>query len=242
MIDPNKLSIVDWEWWFTLKILEKTDITDAELVELLGNKRITRIQNLQLAKKEEEYERLKPAWFDSALVPQSAKKKREKAQSTDNVEQLQWMHDNVSYNSDGTMNIIKLNTTFCEDISWTGQTSNREEAKQLAESKWYRLGSDYNDCDSKDIKEDSDWYKVINIFSNGKWDTLEGMKLFRDMAWCNNRYWTATPHKDKNWDIVSGVARTRTLHENPCSSACAYAGYVNRVCGFKDSIATREAG
>ena len=41
--------------------------------------------------------------------------------------------------------------------------------------------SDYNTCDD-DKKEQTDRYKVINIFSNGNGDTVEGMKLFRDMA------------------------------------------------------------
>ena len=27
--------------------------------------------------------------------------------------------------------------------------------------------TDYNDCDTDDEKKNSDWYKVIHIFSNG---------------------------------------------------------------------------
>ena len=54
MVNPNTFSIEDWEKWFTLKILEKTDITDADLLDILGDKRIARIQELQLAKKIEQ--------------------------------------------------------------------------------------------------------------------------------------------------------------------------------------------
>jgi hypothetical protein len=147
---------------------------------------------------------------------------------------LQWIQNNVSYNFDWTMNILKLHKTFCEDLSWTEQKCNWEEAKQLAESKWYALPSDYNDCDSDEVKQGSDWYKVINIFSNGHWDTREGIECFRDIAWCNSRYWTTTPYKDEKWKSVSGVARSRSLSKASCSRCWNYARYSGRVCGFKD--------
>jgi hypothetical protein len=41
--------------------LEKTDITDAEFVEILGNDRIAKMQKLQLDKEREQYEKLRPA-------------------------------------------------------------------------------------------------------------------------------------------------------------------------------------
>jgi hypothetical protein len=44
------------------------------------------------------------------------------------------------------------------------------------------LLSDYNDYDSVEAKEQSDWYKVLNIFSNGKGDTVEAMELFRNIS------------------------------------------------------------
>jgi hypothetical protein len=63
----------------------------------------------------EKYEALKPAGFEYA--PQSAKAKWEELAKTKKVEKLQWIHDNVSYNSDYTINIFALKKTFCEDIS-----------------------------------------------------------------------------------------------------------------------------
>lgn len=98
-----------------MKISEKIDITDKELADVLSEQNISRIQELKLAKKKEQYEKLKPAGFEHA--PDSAKQKRQELSNSDNVEKLQWTHDNVSYNSDHTMNIITLKKTLCEDIS-----------------------------------------------------------------------------------------------------------------------------
>ncbi len=184
------------------------------------------------AEKENKYFSLRPTWFDDA--PQSAKQKRKELVKKEDTEKMQWMHDNVSYNGDHTMNIIKLKKTFCEEVSWTGQRCNWKEAKTLAESKWYELPTDYNECDSQGIKKNSDWYKVINIFSDGEWDTVEGMELFRDLAGCNSRYWTATPYKNEKWKIVSGVARIRILFKDTCCSYWHYTDSYSRVCGFKD--------
>jgi hypothetical protein len=39
------------------------------------------------------------------------------------------------------------------------------DAKKLATHKCYKLMTDYNDTDTEEIKKQSDWYKVINLFS-----------------------------------------------------------------------------
>ncbi|MFA7717962.1 MAG: hypothetical protein WC875_04570 [Candidatus Absconditabacterales bacterium] len=238
MADPNKFSVEDGEQGFTLKVSEKTDITDAELVDILGNERIAGLQKLQLAKKKEQYESLKPAGFDDA--PESVKAKWEKYKNTDNLEKLQWIHDNVSYNADHTMNIIKLKKTFCEDISGQNKRFTWEQAQELEKTNagGYKLMSDYNGCDA-DKKEQTDRYKVINIFSNGNGDTVEGMVLFKDMAGCNDRYWTTTPYKDENGTEVKGVALIRRLSKDGCNRTWDDAGNSGlglRVCGFKDSM------
>ena len=157
--------------------------------------------------------------------------------NSDSVEKLQWIHDNISYNTDSTINIIKLNKTFCEDISWQNKRFTWKQAQELEKINawWYKLMSDYNTCDD-DKKEQTDWYKLINIFSNGNWDTVEGMKLFRDMAWCNDRYWTATLYKNGNWIEDKGVGLGRRLGKYYCNRGWGYTGYSFRVCGFKDSM------
>ena len=213
--------------------------TEQQLAELLlkhpkNENILIKMKELQLAERKEQFEKLKPAWFDYA--PKSVKERWEEYKNTDNLEKLQWIHDNVSYNSDHTMNILKLKKTFCEDVSWTGQRCGWEEAKQLATSKWYTLGTDYNNCDSDEVKHDSDWYKVINIFSNGNGDTAEAMELFRDITWCNSRYWTATEYKNDKWEKLEGVFRGRGLGESGCGRDWSSTGYNGRVCGFKDSM------
>jgi len=72
---------------------------------------------------------LKPAGFEFA--PESAKQKREELKNTDNVEKLQWIHDNVSYNADHTMNILKLEKTFCENISGQDKSFTFAQAQKL---------------------------------------------------------------------------------------------------------------
>ena len=220
--------------------------TKEELIESLSDLPdsdgiIKAIQEKKLANKREQYKILKPAWFDDA--PESAKKKWEEYKNTDNLEMLQWLHDNVSWNANHTMNILKLNKTFCKDISWTGKIGHWKDAKKLAKSRWYTLPTDYNDCDPDEVKHDSDWYKMINIFSNGNWDTTQGMELFSDMAWCNdrnNRYWTATAYKyedwhvskDKNWYI--STVRCRKLGKGNCERRWSYTYHSRLVCGRKD--------
>lgn len=219
------------------EIIEQIITTDTELIETLlameySDNFATNFQKSYLRKKSEQYEKLLPVWFDYA--PELAKEKRKELENTNNLEKLQWIHDNVSYNPDHSMNIIKLNKTFCEDVSWTSKAYNWEDAKQLAASKWYTLGTDYNDCDSDEVKQNSDWYKVINIFSNGNWDTAGGMKFFRDMAWCDSRYWTATKYKNEKWKESSFVTRKRKLSEYGCNRNWDYTNSICRVCGFKN--------
>lgn len=238
--------IESWaEWWAVLKfhqVLNKQDIIDI-LSKLPSKDReeiLKKFQNenteIEWADKAEEYESLKPAGFDYA--PQSAKAKWEELAKVKNVEKLQWIHDNVSYNADHTMNILKLKKTFCEDISGKNSSFTFAEAQKLEKTNagWYKLLTDYNDTDSDQEKKQSDWYRLIDLFSWNNWDTVEWMKFFRDMAWCNNRYWTATQYKDEKWKIVKGVARYRTLYESHCTSYCYHTHFNNRVCGFKDSM------
>ena len=235
MEDIKKLSGSPEDGWFVINTWGKDEITAKDLANILSVEDLSEIQKIQLAKKREQYEELKPAWFKHA--PESATAKWEEYTNTDKLEKLQWIHDNVSYNADSTMNIIKLDKTFCEDISGQNKKFSWELAKELENTNtgWYKLMTDYNNCPS-DKKEQTDWYKVINIFSNGNGDTVEGMELFRDMAWCNGRYWTPTAYKKSNWIEVSGVALFRKLDKYDCNSYWLNSSYFYRVCGFKDSM------
>ncbi|MCX6822929.1 MAG: hypothetical protein NTX91_02935 [candidate division SR1 bacterium] len=236
MDEKNKLSIVDGKEGVIIsngvdnQITTTTDEILVRLVERIDSDQLlAKFQELQLTKKREQYEKLQPVGFKDA--PTSAKEKWEEYKDTDNLEKLQWIHDNVSYNADHTMNIIKLKKTFCEDVSGIRKRCNWEDAKQLAESKGYGLGSDYNDGDSQETKESSDWYRVINLFNNGKGDTVEGMERFRDMAGCNDRYRTATGYTDNN---LKGAARYRKLYKGRCDRYWMNTDIKGRIGGFKD--------
>jgi len=241
----SKLSIKSTNQW--LHIFRSAELwenyqsvigTREELIDALlemsdSDEILAKLQEKKLEKKKEQYEKLQPVWFEYA--PQSAIKKREELKNSDNVEKMKWLQNNVSYNADHTINIIFLKKTFCEDISWQNKSFNFAQAQELEKINawWYSLMTDYNDCDTDDEKKNSDWYKVIHIFSNGNWDTIEGMKLFRDMTWCNNRYWTATEYKNDKWEKIKGVVRYRDLNKNYCNSYWYNTNYYNRVCGFK---------
>jgi hypothetical protein len=185
---------------------------------------------------EAQYKTLQPKWFDYA--PLSMKQKRKELKNTDNVEKLQWIHDNVSYNADSTINILKLNKTFCEDISWQNKHFKFKQAQELERNNiwWYKLMTDYHPTDSDQEKIQTDWYKVINVFSDGQWDTVEGMQFFRDMSWCNGRYWTATTYKNDKWKKLKSVARFRTLYKHGCGAGWDGTDYDYRVCGLKDAM------
>lgn len=187
--------------------------------------------------KESKYVELQPTGFTNA--PQSAKQKRQELVDEEDTEKLKWIHDNVSYNTDHTMNIIKLKKTFCEDVSWQDKIFTWEQAKELEKNNtgWYKLMTDYNNCDA-DKKEQTDWYKVINIFSNGNGDIVEGRELFRDMAWCNYRYWTATVYKGENWVENNDLVLTRYLFLKDLYKHWSRTYNDFRVCGLKDMNVT----
>jgi len=233
-----------FSWPIILLTLTKKQVQEA-LSELPPKDReeiLAEYQNKQnntwaeKVEKGEQYEQLKPAGFEHA--PQSAKQKWKELADSKNVEKLQWIHENVSYNADHTMNILKLKKTFCEDISGQNEYFTFAQAQKLGKTNawWYKLMTDYNDTDSDQKKMQTDRYKVINIFSWDNGDTYEWMCMFRDMAGCNSRYWTATPYKDEKWKIVKGVVRSRLLYKIYCSRDWYHTNYCYRVCGFKDSM------
>lgn len=224
-----------WEKYNEGIVGTREEIIDALLELSDSDKFLEKFQEKQSAKEKAPYEKFKPLWFDDA--PESAKAKWEEYKNTNNLQKLQWIHDNVSYNPDSTMNIIKLNKTFCEDISWQDKRFTWEQAKELEKTNagWYKLMTDYNNCDA-DKKEKTDWYKVINIFSNGNGDIVEGRELFRDMAWCNDRYWTATVYKDENWVENNDLALTRYLFLKDLYKHWSYTSNDFRLCGLKDSM------
>ncbi len=241
MADLKKLSIESWEKWVVISkcVGNQTPITRQELVDVLADYSdidglFRDVQKRKLANKREKYEELIPAGFKNA--PTSVKKKWEELKNTDDAETMKWIQDNISYNADHTMNILKLKKTFCEDISGQNKRFTFEQAQELSKQTGYTLMTDYNNIDIEEEKTQTDWYQVINIFSQGNGDTPQWMVMFRDMAWCDDIYWTATPYKDKNWNELKGVVCDRTLVKSTFNSSCSNTDTHNRVCGFKDSM------
>lgn len=186
----------------------------------------------------EQYKKLQPIWFEHA--PKSAKQRWKELVDSNNVEKLQWICDNVSYNADHTLNILKLKKTFCKDVSSQYQSFTFSQAQKLEKTNawWYKLMTDYNETDTEQEKMQTDWYKLINLFSWNNGDTYEWIEFFRDMTWCDNRYWTATKHKNYKWEEVKDVVLLRKLHKSKCKCSRYWgnANTNNRVCGFKDSM------
>ncbi len=251
MADLKKLSIESWEKWVVISkwIDNQVKATDDELVDALAempnsDKLLADVQKRKLANKREKYKELIPAGFEYA--PESAKQKWEELKNTDDAETMKWIQDNVSYNSDHTMNILKLKKTFCGDISWQNKKFTFEQAQELSKQTWYTLMTDYNDTDTEEEKTQTDWYKVINIFSKNKWNDVSNVRwfyLFADMSWYNGRCWTATLYKDENWKEVKVLVRNMQNVMKLESSFIVQSGRgrdnvngIYGVCGIKDSI------
>lgn len=232
--DPQWLNISrSSELWDSRRsvIATREELIDALLEMHDSDKLLADVQEKKLAKKKEQYKQLQPIWFRYA--PKSAQKKRKELETADDLEKIEWLKSIISYNRDHTINILPVHKTFCKDISRKGQEYNWIDAKELAESEWYELGSDYNDSDSPDVKKSSDWYTVVNVFSNGNWDTVEGRGWFRDMTWCHDRYWTATKYKNEKWEESGDLVCNRILNKFNCMRHYKYINLKNLVCGFK---------
>lgn len=234
MEDLNKLSIESWEQWFTLKVSENTEITDKELLDTLVNmpdsdKFLAKFQELQLAKKREQYEKLQPAGFEHA--PEKAKKYRQELKDADDVEQMKYLSTILTYNQDNTVGLPTIKETFCADLAWW-RSMNRKDSVYLAKSKWYHLLSDLNACDSETTKQSTDWYRLEKLF----WKYSKVWALFCMLGFDNNRYWTATKYKNEKWEELEGVVRDRLLNKDGCHRGWDYTINNYRVCGFKDSM------
>ena len=236
MAGLKKLDISTWNEWLVISkwVNHQINVTENELVDAILNMPSSNdlLAKIQMEKKE-RYVMFQPEWFHNA--PKSAQEKREKLKNT---KWISIFDNNISYNTDWTLNIIKLNMTFSEDISWSGDKLYWEEAKEFVQSKWYRLGSDYGFYDSPEIRKSSDRYKVINEFSDGKWDIEVGREFFRDMAWCDGQYWTDTPYRDQEWVVQEDTVLQRMFDNTICDRfKCDTKKTILYVCGWKNMVA-----
>lgn len=169
-------------------------------------------KTLSESKNEWLYDSLKPA--GSEYAPWLKEKWREITQTSD-IKVLQWLNDNISYNSDGTINIISLNITICKDISGKWVKINKWDLRRSIMKRniewkeeylvWeYKLMTSPDNTFSKKENQNTDWYQVLNALSWGQWDTIESKKLFKNISWFDNKYWTATYHQGGDSQYFNG--------------------------------------
>lgn len=241
MPDTNNILTQKWEnGWVVVTYNEvQISLTKKDIVGILlasgdDERIITELQEKKLMNKKEQYKSLQPKWFENAS--EIAKRYRKVLEYKNNIKQMKYLQSIVSYNENGTMNILPLNKTFCKDIGGKNQTFSHPAAQNLEKenTEGYNLMTDYNETDTKEEREQTDWYKVVNVFSENQWDTIDAMYILRDMAWCNNRYWTATYYKNEKWEVVWGLARLRRLRKSHVSRTWSNTYSTFLVCGFKD--------
>lgn len=213
--------------------------TDSELISAIiewpdSDGFISKLQEKYFLKRIEQYKKYKPECFEYA--PKSAIRYRKTLENKHNIKQMEYLKSIVSYNSDGTINIIPIKKIFCKDFNWKGKKFDFFEAQESSKQIWYNLLTDYNHTDTEQEKLQSDWYKIINLFNNGKWDTPAWMSIFRNMTWCNYFYRTATTYENRKWNIIPNVACIRKLDWYNCKREHWYKNNAYRLCGIKDFI------
>lgn len=219
-------------------------LTNENIVSILGilppsdqKDVLDKFQNEKdLLENSETSESLRPIWFE--YVSQKTKDYRKILEDKKDIKQMKYLKSICSYNSDGTLNFIPLNKTFCKDITNIDEKLPFDHAQKLSEQTGYSLLTDYNDVDTD--KQETDFYKIINLFNpygEKKWDTTEARAIFSNMAWCEGRWYrTATPYKDLSWKVDPNSFYVRTLSN-------LYLGRIRYgkdnyfcVCGLKDSV------
>ena len=236
MADLNKkFSIDSWDEWFVVSkwVDNQIQATEEELLNQLvelPDSFLAKLQDKKLANKKEQFEQLKPAWFEHAS--QKAKKYRQELEAKwiqgdeKAVKEMEHLSEILAYNSDNTVGLPTINETFCADLAWW-KSMNREASMEVAKSKWYHLLSDWNDNDSEADKKETDWYRLENLF----WEYANQWALFCMLDFDNDRYWTSTKYENEE-----GVVRYRTLYKTHCFRDWTTTHYNDRVCGFKDSM------
>lgn len=233
MEDKNKLIITSWEEWIIISKWVDINVktTDDELLNALvempdSDNFLAKLKEKKLANKREQYEKLKPIWFEYA--PEKAKKYRYELECSDDVEQMKYLSSILTYNQDNTVGLPTIKETFWVDLKGSAMT--REQSMKLAKSKWYHLLSCWNFCDLDSEKQSTDWYKLENLF----WEYVSKWALFCMLGFSDYRYWTSTKHKNEKWEESENSILHIRLNENKCDSDWHDMNFSGLVCGFKD--------
>lgn len=199
MKENNSILIVASEGEsFQLDVWNVTNITDKQLIEILVEAPsaewfVVEFQQKLLEKKREKYdEQFMPDGFEYA--PEVAKKYWQKLKKKDDTDKMKILKNELSYNSDGTVNLIKINEVFCSKVL-DNPVSTIDVASEVAEAKWYKL--------LNFREKNNDWEKIQNVFGY----PLK-LKDILKMLWCDTgfKYWTSELMKwgfsDDHWDRV----------------------------------------
>jgi len=244
--DPQWLHIFRsaelWENYQSI-ITSKAELINTLVDFLDGDEILAKFQEKKLAKNREQYELLKPVWFEHA--PQSAKDER------NTLDQMRMNHlkNTISYNEDGTVNIIPLKKIFNKSvyvINYSHSLIKSEQYKIRAEASknWYSVIGDCNDTDSEKDENGSDWNVLLNSFApnNGwYWKIKEIWNIFTAMVGLGTRVWSPTsyPYWSPEFDNVSWVIRFGDIRKNIIANWSQIIGepsinYTFDVCGRKD--------
>lgn len=198
-------------WHIILVTLTSRQVEQA-LRELPENERIAVLAKFQKWLKLKEQSDVFPAGREYA--PKSAKLYWTALEKKWDIQQIEYLKSIVSYNVDGTMNILPLKKTIFhldEAMDWDAANNYLRSNKYIG----YSLLGDYNYLDSPEQKQKTDFFALMNIFNpygENNWDTMDARIIFRDMSWCDGNYWTNTHCiTDEEWEELTNAICIRQL-------------------------------
>jgi hypothetical protein len=171
----------------------------------------------------ENYDLTKPDWFNNA--PYRAKEYRKTIEEKKDIKLMRYLKKVISYNVDGTINILPLRIMF-RDFSWSTENKmfDHDEASELLKSNWYRLlfaHEDKDDAPQKMSRRDFYRTELTSIFNP------YGKQTFRGISGCSYYpYWTATRS--------SFSFKARNLDTGYADEVSIFSGERGWVCGIRD--------
>jgi len=208
-------------------------IAKKEILDELQKRTSAEIKAKKEAEQEIKYAALRPVGLTHASQNTQDYRKRleDRVRQWDKeaIKDMEFFQWKFSYNMDGTVNLIKLDKTFCPDLRGKFRERNWTDAKEFTASKSYHLLTDWNDSDKQEDKEKTDWYKLEQYFGEyaKTWDITYILGCVPD------RYWTGTEYEGKE-----GVARIRRLNYNGCCRNWGSTDNYYCICGIKDMNVT----
>lgn len=244
-IDKN-LKIESWEQWLLISkwVDNQVRTTDEELIDSLlsmpdSDKFLKKLQLKQSANRFQLFKSLRPTWFEHSSI--RAKNYRQSLENNNDIRRMNHLKSVISYNPDGTLNILPLNITFCKnikdmslwswcDIHWPNAKAYLDQIKSE-----YRLMTAYNDSDTDEEKQQSDVYQIMNLLDRYWWSYTK-MTALKALAWMDDlwTYLTATDLKDENWNKKGDYFVVLNNESKGLFLGISADHYCFRFCGIKN--------